>query len=92
MAAGLYTITTNYGALYETCAEFSTYIPYQKDYLNLAKQFAYAIDAVANKLNSESVQQHLQSQIDYVNQYYNWNKQGRAWTNFLQGAINARRK
>jgi UDP-glucose:(glucosyl)LPS alpha-1,2-glucosyltransferase len=92
MAAGLYTITTNYGALYETCAEFSTYIPYQKDYLSLAKQFAYAIDAVANKLNSESVKQHLQSQIDYVNQYYNWNKQGRAWTNFLQGAINARRK
>ena len=92
MAAGLYTITTNYGALYETCAEFSTYIPYQKDYLNLAKQFAYAIDAVANKLNSENVKQHLQSQIDYVNQYYNWNKQARAWTNFLQGAINARRK
>jgi hypothetical protein len=47
---------------------------------------------VANKLNSGSVKQHLQSQIDYVNQYYNWNKQGRAWTNFLQGAINARRK
>jgi UDP-glucose:(glucosyl)LPS alpha-1,2-glucosyltransferase len=92
MAAGLYTITTNHGALFETCAEFSTYIPYQKDYIALAKQFAYAIDAVANKLNSESVKQHLQSQIDYVNQYYNWNKQGRAWTNFLQGAINARRK
>ena len=92
MAAGLYTITTNHGALYETCAEFSTYIPYQKDYIALAKQFAYAIDAVANKLNSESVKQHLQYQIDYVNQYYNWNKQGRAWTNFLQGAINARRK
>jgi S-formylglutathione hydrolase FrmB len=47
---------------------------------------------VANKLNSESVKQHLQYQIDYVNQYYNWNKQGNAWTNFLQGAINARRK
>jgi UDP-glucose:(glucosyl)LPS alpha-1,2-glucosyltransferase len=92
MAAGLYTITTNHGALFETCAEFSTYIPYQKDYIALAKQFAYAIDAVANKLNSESVKQHLQYQIDYVNQYYNWNKQGRAWTNFLQGAINARRK
>jgi glycosyltransferase involved in cell wall biosynthesis len=30
MAAGLYVITTDYGALYETCAEFSSYIPYQK--------------------------------------------------------------
>ena len=92
MAAGLYTITTNYGALYETCAEFSTYVPYQKSYENLAKQFAYAIDAVANKLNSDGVKQHLQFQIDYVNQYYNWTKQGNAWTNFLKGAIHAKSK
>jgi glycosyltransferase involved in cell wall biosynthesis len=28
MAAGLYMFTTNYGALYETCAEFPVYIPY----------------------------------------------------------------
>ena len=30
MAAGLYCITTNYGALFETCAEFPMYIPYSK--------------------------------------------------------------
>ena len=92
MAAGLYTITTDYGALFETCAEFSTYVPYQKSYENLAKQFAYAIEAIANKLNSDGVKQHLQTQIDYMNQYYNWNKQGNAWTNFLKGAINAKSK
>jgi hypothetical protein len=38
----------------------------KRDYIALAKQFAYAIDAVANKLNSESVKQHLQYQIDYT--------------------------
>jgi glycosyltransferase involved in cell wall biosynthesis len=37
MAAGLYVITTDYGALFETCAEFSSYVTYQKDYNNLAK-------------------------------------------------------
>jgi glycosyltransferase involved in cell wall biosynthesis len=92
MAAGLYTITTDYGALFETCAEFSTYVPYQKSYENLAKQFAYAINAVAGKLNSDGVKQHLQFQIDYVNHYYNWTKQGNAWTNFLKGVINAKSK
>jgi hypothetical protein len=51
----LFNITTNYGALFETCAEFASYVPYQKNYINLAKQFAYAIDTVANKLNSKSV-------------------------------------
>jgi glycosyltransferase involved in cell wall biosynthesis len=92
MAAGCYLITTNYGALFETCAEFASYVPYQKNYINLAKQFAYAIDTVANKLNSESVKKHLEYQIEYTNQYYNWTKQGNTWTNFLKGAIDARRK
>ena len=32
MAAGLYCITTNYGALFETGAEFPMYIPYDKEY------------------------------------------------------------
>src|SRR6056300_608372 len=90
MAGGLYVISTNYGALYETCAEFATYIPYQKNYLNLSQNFAYAIEAIAPKLDSEGVKKHLQNQIEYVNQYYNWNKQGNAWTIFLKGAINAK--
>ena len=92
MAAGLYCITTNHGALYETCAEFSSYIPYQENYLNLAKNFAFAIEAVAEKLTSEGVKKHLQMQIDYINQYYNWNKQSAAWTRFLKGALDARSK
>ena len=32
MAAGLYCVTTNYGALYETGAEFPMYVPYSNDY------------------------------------------------------------
>jgi glycosyltransferase involved in cell wall biosynthesis len=92
MAAGLYIITTDYGALYETCAEFSTYIPYQKSYINLAKNFAYAIEASAEKLYEPGVQQHLKMQIEYTNQYYSWRKQANAWTIFLKGAISARTK
>jgi len=92
MAAGLYIITTDYGALYETCAEFSTYIPYQKSYTNLAKNFAYAIEASAERLYDFGVQEHLKMQIEYTNQYYSWRKQANAWTIFLKGAIDARSK
>ena len=92
MAAGLYMITTDYGALYETCAEFSTYIPYQKSYTNLAKNFAYAIEASAERLYDLGVQEHLKMQIEYTNQYYSWRKQANAWTIFLKGAIDARSK
>jgi len=92
MAAGLYIITTDFGALFETCAEFSSYIPYQKNYIALAQNFAFAIDAIANNLNSPGVVKHLEMQINFTNNFYSWSKQGDAWTQFLKGALDARRK
>ena len=92
MAAGLYTIVTNNGALFETCAELAMYIPYEKDFLKLAQKTAVAIEAAAQGLHVEPIQNHLKFQIEYVNKYYNWNKQGMAWSRFLKGAIDARRK
>ena len=90
MAAGLYSITTNLGALFETGAEFPIYIPYTDNLRILSNKFAKAIDAAAESLNSEEVNEHLKFQIKYTNKYYNWNKQGLAWTRFLQGAIDAK--
>jgi glycosyltransferase involved in cell wall biosynthesis len=91
MAAGLYCITTNYGALFETCAEFAVYVPYEKDFAKLAQTFASVIDAAASKLNEEGIKDHLKFQIEYTNKYYSWEQRGNTWNNFLQGAINARR-
>jgi len=90
MAAGLYCITTDLGALFETGAEFPIYIPYTNNYKLLATKFAAAIEAAAESLESEAVNEHLKFQIKYTNKYYNWNKQGLAWTRFLEGAINAK--
>jgi glycosyltransferase involved in cell wall biosynthesis len=90
MAGGLYCITTNLGALFETGAEFPVYIPYSTDYKSLSKKFAHVIDAAADTLDSPNIQSHLKFQIDYTNKFYNWDKQGKAWTNFLTGAINAK--
>jgi len=90
MAGGLYCITTNLGALFETGAEFPIYVPYLTDRKQLAKNFANAIEAAALTLDNEVIQDHLKFQSKYTNQYYNWNKQAMAWTNFLKGAINAK--
>jgi glycosyltransferase involved in cell wall biosynthesis len=92
MAAGLYCITTDYGALYETGAEFITYVPYEKSFTSLAHKFAYAIEHAAGTLDHPAIRQHLDMQIDYTNRFYNWNKIGYAWTKFLEGALNARSK
>ena len=91
MAAGLYCITTNYGALFETGAEFPMYIPYDINYKNLAEKFAYGIEAAATTLHEPSIQEHLKDQSKYVNTYYNWHKQSTSWARFLQGAINAKK-
>ena len=90
MAAGLYCITTNLGALFETGAEFPIYIPYTDNLRILSNKFAKAIDAAAESLEQEEVNEHLKFQIKYTNKYYNWDKQGIAWTRFLQGAIDAK--
>jgi glycosyltransferase involved in cell wall biosynthesis len=90
MAAGLYCVTTNYGALYETCAEFPMYIPYSNNYRSLARKFATGIEIAAKSLEAPGIRDHLKMQKDYVNQFYNWKVKGSTWTRFLQGAINAK--
>jgi glycosyltransferase involved in cell wall biosynthesis len=91
MAAGLYCITTNLGALFETGAEFPVYVPYEKDFNRLAVTFANVIDAASNQLHEASIEEHLDFQIKYTNKYYSWKDRGNTWNNFLQGALNARR-
>ena len=92
MSAGLYVITTNLGALFETCAEFPIYIPYEKDYDILARKFAMAIDTAASHLHEDYINDHLKFQRKYTNTFYNWNKQGNQWTQFIKGALSARSK
>jgi glycosyltransferase involved in cell wall biosynthesis len=88
MAAGLYCIVTNYGALYETGAEYSMYIPYCKDYQLLAKKFAFGIKNAKRSLHMEPVQEHLKRQIKYANTYYEWPKIALSWNHFLNGVLN----
>ena len=87
MAAGLYCMTTDLGALYETGAEYTMYIPYAKDYKLLAKKFAYGIINARNGLLQEPVQEHLKRQIQYTQIYYGWPKIALQWTKFLKGIV-----
>ncbi len=88
MRAGLHCITTNYGALFETGAEYPAYIPYQKNPRNLAYIFKNSIEACADYLYTESSIQHLKQQVNYVHLNYNWNKIGGQWSRFIEGITN----
>ena len=91
MSAGLYTITTNYGALFETCADFPVYINYDKDYKKLAYKFAYAIKHLMCQLHRDYAQDHLKLQQDYMKRFYSWHNRKTQWTNFLIGAKGAKK-
>ena len=88
MAAGLYCIVTNYGALPETGAEYSMYVPYCKDYELLAKKFSFGIKASIENLHHDLIQDHLRRQVKYVNTYYEWPRIAMSWTQFLKGILN----
>jgi glycosyltransferase involved in cell wall biosynthesis len=90
MAAGLHMVTTNYGALYETCSEWPVYVQYSDNYKRLAEAFAYAIDSLTSFLHEEGCQNHLQSQANFYKKFYNWQGRKEDWTNFLTGALNAK--
>ena len=90
MSAGLYSIVTNYGALFETGAEFPMYVPYDNNYQALAQKFGFAIEQAAKTIHTEQIHAHLNSQSNYANIYYNWNKVGNQWQTFLKGVLDAR--
>jgi UDP-glucose:(glucosyl)LPS alpha-1,2-glucosyltransferase len=90
MAAGLHMVTTNYGALYETCSEWPVYVQYSDNYKRLAEAFAYAIDSLTSFLHEEGCQNHLQSQANFYKKFYDWQGRKEDWTNFLTGALNAK--
>tara|TARA_R100001086_G_scaffold158273_1_gene84794 strand:- start:5704 stop:6039 length:336 start_codon:yes stop_codon:yes gene_type:complete len=91
MAAGLYCIVTNYGALYETCSEYPLYVTYEKDTKRLAAKFAAAIREAIQTLDSPEVFEHLQEQQKFVKKFYSWEKRKVDWTNFLQGVLHERK-
>jgi len=92
MAAGLYTIVTNLGALAETCSEFGIYVPYDNNHRRLAFKFAQAIKQGAEAITLKPIQDHLKRQSDFYNLYYSWPKQAATWTQFLTGITSDARK
>lgn len=92
LASGVHVITNNFGALYETCAEWPVYVNYSNDFLQMALDTASAIEVAANYLHENYIQDHLNEQQKFYKRFYNWKKRGIEWTQFLKGALSERKK
>jgi glycosyltransferase involved in cell wall biosynthesis len=90
LAAGQILITTDLGALPETCAEFPIYIPYTQDKPKLAIQLAECILRTKDILKQD-LSQSLKFQQEYYKRFYDWRYIAGHWENFLKGAISVKR-
>ena len=90
LAAGQILITTDLGAIPETCCEFPIYIPYTQNKPKLSIQLAECILRTKNILKQD-LSNVLKFQQEYYKRFYDWKYIAGHWENFLKGAISVKR-
>lgn len=83
MAAGCQMVTTNLGALYETCAPFGTFVGFDKNLDNLSKKYELKLIDSINNFWSKNNQDLLNLQRETINRTYSWETRSREWIDFL---------
>ena len=86
MAAGCEVVTTNLGALYETCAPFGTLVSFDRNFDNLEKKYGKALLNSIKNYWSEKNQKKLKLQYETINATYSWDVRSVEWKNFLDEA------
>ena len=86
MAAGCEIVTTNLGALYETCAPFGTIVSFDRNFDNLEKKYSKALLHSIKNFWSEENQKKLRLQHETINAMYSWNVRCSEWKKFFDDA------
>ena len=86
MALGCEVVTTNLGALYETCAPFGTLVSFDRNFDNLEKKYGKALLNSIKNYWSEKNQKKLKLQYETINATYSWDVRSVEWKNFLEDA------
>ena len=83
MAAGCEIVTTNLGALYETCSPFGTFVNFDRNFSNLEKRYSKALlNSIKNYWSDEN-QNKLRLQRETINATYSWDMRSLEWKNFF---------
>ena len=86
MAAGCEIVTTNLGALYETCSPFGTFVNFDRNFENLEKRYKeMLLNSIKNFWNKKN-QDKLKLQRDSINSTYSWDVRSIEWNNFFNEA------
>lgn len=82
-SAGCKILTTNLGALPETCNDWADYIPHGPNREVLANRFAMELEKTVNTYWTDQVQEHLKNQSRHYHQYWSWKRRAQEWQDFF---------
>lgn len=80
-AAGCKIVTTDYGALSETCSEYATYVDYIQDRKKLTENYAEVLNKEVD--NYWISDYNYKDQSDWFNDQYSWNNRAKEWNEFF---------
>lgn len=90
MSAGCHVVTTNLGALPETCGSFATMMRFQSNLQNLAKEYTNTLNDCMNRYQNNEYDEMLKIQSKYFYTYYSWSERIKQWKEFLGMIHNGR--
>ena len=86
MGAGCEVVTTNLGALYETCSPFGTFVGFDRNFNNLEKKYSKLLYKTIKNYWSDKNQEKLKLQRETINSIYSWDVRSNEWKNFFDEA------
>ena len=86
MAAGCEVVTTNLGALYETCAPFGTFVGFDSNLNNLEKKYKKVLLSSVKNFWLPENQKKLRLQYETINATYSWKARSNEWKEFFNEA------
>ena len=84
MAAGCEVVTTNLGALKETCSPYGKFVNFNNNLYILEKTFLESLEESIKSFWSDENQKKLDKQKKEINKLYSWDIRKNEWINFLK--------
>lgn len=92
MSAGCLCIHPNYGALYETAANFNWMYQFNQDTRDHMTVLHTMLQSGIENVLAETVQTTLLSTKNYIDTFYNWDRRATEWTGFLQHILATKKR